>query len=416
MKEIILEKGKNARIASRELAKLNTATKNLALKYIAEEIELNRELIRQENQKDLENGRKKNLSKAFLDRLELNDARIDGMIKVLNDVIGLKDPIGEIFNMNTMPNGLRVGQMRVPIGVIGIVFESRPNVCIEVASLTIKSGNSVILRGGSDAIHSNRCITSLIKKGMKKAGVPEGAVEIIENTERESVLHLVQMKEYVDIIIPRGGLELIRFVEENSLIPVIRHDLGICHTYVDEFADLKMAVDICYNAKVQRPGVCNTMETLLVHKVVADRFLPMMKKEFDKAGVELRGCKRTRAILPDIKEATEEDWSTEYLALILSVKIVDSSDEAIDHINTYSSNHSDAIVTDSYSQGMKFITEVDSAACFINASTRFSDGNEFGLGAEMGISNQKLHVRGPMGLKELTAPKYIVFGSGQLRK
>lgn len=416
MNEQILEKGKNVRLASRELAKLNTATKDLALKYIAEEIELNRDLIKTENGKDLENGRKKGLSKAFLDRLALTDGRIDGMKKVLSDVAGLKDPTGEIFNMNKLPNGLQVGQMRVPIGVIGIVFESRPNVCIEVAALTIKSGNGVILRGGSDAIHSNLCITSLIKKGMKKAGLPESAVEVIENTDRESVLHLVRMKEYVDIIIPRGGLQLIRFVEENSLIPVIRHDLGICHTYVDEFADIQMAVSICFNAKVQRPGVCNAMETLLVHKDIAESFLPKMKKEYDKAGVELRGCDRTRKILPDIKVASEEDWSTEYLDLILSVKIVDAVDDAIEHINTYSSNHSDSIVTDSYNNGMKFITEVDSAACFINASTRFSDGNEFGLGAEMGISNQKLHVRGPMGLKDLTAPKYVIFGSGQIRK
>ncbi|MFO7657589.1 MAG: glutamate-5-semialdehyde dehydrogenase [Bacteroidales bacterium] len=415
MKELILEKGRNARNASRELAKLNTAVKNLALKYIAEELEQNRQLIKSENEKDLENGRIKELSQAFLDRLALNDARIDGMIKVLNDVISLKDPVGEIFNMNSLPNGLKVGQMRVPIGVIGIVFESRPNVCIEVAALTIKSGNSVILRGGSDAIHSNICITSLIKKAMKKAGLPEGAVEVIENTERESVLHLVRMREYVDIIIPRGGLQLIRFVEENSLVPVVRHDLGICHTYVDEFASIPMAVDICYNAKVQRPGVCNAMETMLVHKAIAGKFLPEMKKEFDKAGVELRGCNKTRAFLPEIKDAADEDWGTEYLALILSVKVVESAEEAIDHINTYSSNHSDAIVTDSYSTGMKFITEVDSAACFINASTRFSDGNEFGLGAEMGISNQKLHVRGPMGLKDLTAPKYIVLGNGQIR-
>lgn len=416
MKEEILEKGKNARFASRELAKLNTASKDLALKYIAEEIELNRDKIKTENEKDLENGRKKGLSKAFLDRLTLTDSRIDGMKKVLYDVVSLKDPTGEIFNMNKLPNGLKVGQMRVPIGVIGIVFESRPNVCIEVAALTIKSGNGVILRGGSDAIHSNLCITSLIKKGMKKAGLPESAVEVIENTDRESVLHLVRMKEYVDIIIPRGGLQLIRFVEENSLIPVIRHDLGICHTYVDEFADIQMATSICYNAKVQRPGVCNAMETLLVHKGIAESFLPQMKKEYDKAGVELRGCDRTRKILQGIKPATEEDWSTEYLDLILSVKVVDSVDDAIEHINIYSSNHSDGIVTDSYNNGMKFITEVDSAACFINASTRFSDGNEFGLGAEMGISNQKLHVRGPMGLKDLTAPKYIIFGSGQIRE
>ncbi|MBN2215037.1 MAG: glutamate-5-semialdehyde dehydrogenase [Bacteroidales bacterium] len=416
MEKNILTKGRKARNASRELAKMNTLIKNAALNCIAEEIKSNRHLIKKENEKDLINGKKKGLSKAFIDRLTLTGSRIDGMIKILNDVAGLKDPVGEILNMNTLPNGLRVGQMRVPIGVIGIVFESRPNVCVEVAALTIKSGNSVILRGGSDAIHSNICITSLIRKGIKKAGLPVSTVEIIENTNRESVLHLVRMKEYVDIIIPRGGLQLIRFVEENSLIPVIRHDLGICHTYVDEFANIQMAVDICYNAKVQRPGVCNAMETLLVHKAIADKFLPEMKKAYEKAGVELRGCERTKIILPDINDATDEDWRTEYLDLILSVKIVDSVDEAIQHINRYSSAHSDGIVTDSYTNGMKFINEVDSAACFINASIRFSDGNEFGLGAEMGISNQKLHVRGPMGLKDLTAPKYIIFGNGQIKQ
>lgn len=416
MKELIIEKGKKVKEASRILARINTAQKDFSLKCIAEEIDKNREILKKENKTDLENGEKKGLSKAFLDRLALTDSRIDGMIKVLNDVIHLKDPVGEIFNMNTLPNGLKVGQMRVPIGVIGIIFESRPNVCIEVASLTIKSGNGVILRGGSDAIHSNICLTGIIKSGLKKAGLPESSVEIIEDTNRETILHLIRMKEYVDIIVPRGGLELIRYVDENSLIPVIRHDLGICHTFVDEFADIKMATDICFNAKVQRPGVCNAMETLLVHKNIAAKFLPVMKSGYDKAGVELRGDAETKKILPGIKDATEEDWSTEYLELILSVKVVNSLDEAIDHINKYSSNHSDGIVTDSYSNGMKFITEVDSAACFINASTRFNDGNEFGLGAEMGISNQKLHVRGPMGLKDLTAPKYIVFGSGQVRK
>lgn len=416
MKELIIEKGKKVKEASRILARINTAQKDFSLKCIAEEIDKNREILKKENKTDLENGEKKGLSKAFLDRLALTDSRIDGMIKVLNDVIHLKDPVGEIYNMNTLPNGLKVGQMRVPIGVIGIIFESRPNVCIEVASLTIKSGNGVILRGGSDAIHSNICLTGIIKSGLKKAGLPESSVEIIEDTNRETILHLIRMKEYVDIIVPRGGLELIRYVDENSLIPVIRHDLGICHTFVDEFADIKMATDICFNAKVQRPGVCNAMETLLVHKNIAAKFLPVMKSGYDKAGVELRGDVETKKILPGIKDATEEDWSTEYLELILSVKVVNSLDEAIDHINKYSSNHSDGIVTDSYSNGMKFITEVDSAACFINASTRFNDGNEFGLGAEMGISNQKLHVRGPMGLKDLTAPKYIVFGSGQVRK
>lgn len=337
------------------------------------------------------------------------------MIKALHDVIALKDPVGEIIGMNTVPNGLRIGQMRMPLGVIAIIFESRPNVCIEVASLTIKSANGVILRGGSDAINSNLELTRIIKSGLKKAGLPEFAVDIVEDTDRESVKELLHMRDYIDVVIPRGGLNLIRFVEENSLIPVIRHDMGICHVYVDEFADMDMALKIAYNAKVQRPAVCNAMETLLVHERIASRFLPLMKKEYDKAKVELRGCDKSVKILKDIKPATEEDWKTEYLDLILSIKVVNSLDEAIDHINTYSSHHSDAIVTENYSNSQQFLTEVDSAACFVNASTRFTDGNEFGLGAEMGISNQKLHVRGPMGLRELTSAKYIVLGNGQIR-
>ncbi len=415
MEKLISEIARKVKTASRELATLETAKKNLALKCIIEEIEKNRESIKKVNQSDVIRARKKGMTEAFIDRLTLNDKRIDGMINVLADVINLKDPVGEIINMRTLPNGLKVGQMRVPIGVIGIIFESRPNVCIEVAALTIKSGNGVILRGGSDSIDSNISLVKTVKKGLNKAGLSDSFVEIIENTDRKSVTQLLKMKEYIDIIIPRGGLQLIKFVEENSVIPVIRHDLGICHTYVDEYANTDMAVSICYNAKVQRPGVCNSMETLLVHSKIAGKFLPEVKKEFDKANVELRGCKKTKKILPDIKDAVYEDWQTEYLDLILSVKIVDSINEAISHINEFSSHHSDAIVTDSYSNGMKFISEVDSAACFINASTRFNDGYEFGLGAEMGISNQKLHVRGPMGLTELTAPKYIVFGNGHIR-
>ena len=415
MKELVLEKAKKVKTASRELATLETVKKNLALKCIAEEIELSREYIKKINKSDIDKAIKKGLPSALIDRLVLNNKRIDDMINVLNEVINLKDPVGEIINMNTLPNGLRVGQMRVPIGVVGIIFESRPNVCIEVAALTIKSGNGVILRGGSDALNSNTALIKVIKKGLRVAGLSDNFVEIIDNTDRESVTRLLKLKEYIDIIIPRGGLELIRFVEENSVIPVIRHDLGICHTYVDEFADPVMAVAICFNAKVQRPGVCNAMETMLVHSGIAGEFLPKIKKEFDLHNVELRGCKKTKKILPYIKDATEEDWKTEYLDLILSIKIVDSINEAIAHINEYGSHHSDAIVTDSYSNGMKFINETDSAACFINASTRFNDGYEFGLGAEMGISNQKLHVRGPMGLKELTAPKYIIFGNGQVR-
>lgn len=416
IKEQLIQQAILVKKASRELARQNTGAKNRALEIIAGEIQANRELIREENRKDIESGENKGLTAAFIDRLTLDNKRIDGMIRILHEVMNLHDPVGEIYDMNTMPNGLRVGLMRVPIGVIGIIFESRPNVCIEVASLTIKSGNGVILRGGSDARHSNMLLCSLIRSGLKKAGLPEDCVAMVEDRSHESVVHLVKLKDYIDVIIPRGGLSLIRLVEEHSLIPVIRHDMGICHTFVDEFADTGMARTICYNAKVQRPGVCNAMETLLVHTRIAGTFLPLMKEDYDRAGVKLKGCEKTLKILPGIEAATEEDWSTEYLDLVLSVKIVDDLDEAIEHINTFSSHHSDSIVSDSYANGMKFITEVDSAACFINASTRFNDGYEFGLGAEMGISNQKLHVRGPMGLKELTAPKYIVFGNGQVRE
>ena len=416
MEDALIIKARNALKASRELVKLTTQTKDLALKYIAEELDNNRDLIKEKNQIDVQNAHEKGMSKALIDRLVLSDSRIDGMIKVLNDVISLKDPVGEIIGMNNLPNGLRVGQMRMPLGVVGIIFESRPNVCIEVAALTVKSANGAVLKGGSDAINSNICITGLIQKGLERAGLPKSAVEIVESTDRESVKELLKLKDYIDVIIPRGGLNLIRFVEENSVIPVIRHDQGICHTYIDEFADMDMAVNISYNAKVQRPGVCNSMETLLVHEKIAKTVLPKLKTEFDKAKVELRGCDKTCSLLPGIKKATDEDWVTEYLDLILAVKVVSSIEEAIDHINKYSSHHSDAIVSDNYNRGMQFITEVDSAACYINASTRFTDGNEFGLGAEMGISNQKLHVRGPMGLRELTSAKYIIFGNGQIRQ
>lgn len=415
LKEKLIRKAALVKKASRELATLPTAAKNKALAAMAAALEANREALKTENRRDVEAGKAKGLSSAFIDRLTLDDKRIDGMIRIIEEVIALHDPAGEIFNMNTLPNGLKVGQMRVPIGVIGIIFESRPNVCIEVAALTIKSGNGVILKGGSDAIHSNLLLTRLIREAVAGAGLPADSVAIVEDTDREAVMQLVKLREYIDVIIPRGGLQLIRFVEEHSLIPVIRHDLGICHTYVDEAASVDMARDICYNAKVQRPGVCNAMETLLVHEKIAPAFLPLMKQDYEKAGVRLKGCEKTRALLNGIEAATEEDWNTEYLDLILSVKIVGSPEEAIDHINTYGSHHSDCIVTDSYACGMQFISAVDSAACFINASTRFSDGNEFGLGAEMGISNQKLHVRGPMGLKDLMAPKYIVFGNGQIR-
>jgi glutamate-5-semialdehyde dehydrogenase len=315
------------------------------------------------------------------------------------------------------PNGLRIGKMRVPLGVVGIIYESRPNVTVEAASLCIKSSNAVILKGGSEAINSNRILVNILREAAASEGFPEEAIQFIDTTDRSAVKEMLQLDEFIDVVIPRGGEGLIRFVAENARMPVIKHYKGVCHVFVDEFADLEKAWNICFNAKVQRPGVCNAMETMLVHSKIADAFLPTMIEMFKKAKVELRGCERTRKYDPDyIKPATEDDWYAEYLDLILAVKVVDSLDEAINHINTYGSHHSDAIVTENYTNGMKFINRVDSAAVYINASTRFTDGNVFGLGAEMGISTDKVHVRGPMGLEDLTITKYIIFGDGQIRE
>ena len=353
----------------------------------------------------------------MLDRLLLNDRRIDGMVKVLKDVALLPDPVGEITKMWKRPNGLLVGRMRVPLGVVGIIYESRPNVTVEAVSLCVKSSNAVVLKGGSEAINSNRVLVELLRESAVREGFPEEAIQFVDTTDRSAVKEMLNLDNCIDVIIPRGGEGLIRFVTENAKMPVIKHYKGVCHVFVDEFADLDKAWNICFNAKVQRPGVCNAMETMLVHSAVADAFMPKMIEMFKSAGVELRGCERTVKFDPDyIKPATEEDWYEEYLDLVLSVRVVDSLDQAIDHINTYGSHHSDAIVTENYTNGMRFITMVDSAAVYINASTRFTDGNEFGLGAEMGISTDKVHVRGPMGLEDLTITKYIILGSGQVRK
>ncbi len=416
IKEDVINIAKEAKADSYKMLSFSAETKNRALLIIADELNKNRTEILRQNEIDVENGKKKKLSDAFIDRLALSNKRIDEMIKVLNDIIALPDPVGEITKQWTRPNGLVIAKKRMPLGVIGFIYESRPNVSIEASALSIKSGNAIILRGGSDAIKSNVYLAEIIRKSLVKAGLPQNAVSVIVSTDRESITHLVRCKQYVDVIIPRGGLNLINFIEENSLIPVIRHDQGICHTFVDEFADVDMAVKICYNAKVQRPGVCNAMETLLVHGKIATKFLPPMAEEYKKADVELRGCRKTKVILPFIKDATEEDWKTEYLDLILSIKVVESIDEAVEHINTYGSHHSDAIVTYSKENAEKFLKLVDSAACYVNASTRFTDGNEFGLGAEMGISNQKLHVRGPLALEGLTSEKYVIYGTGQIRE
>lgn len=383
---------------------------------ITENLRANIETILAKNSIDVDNAKTAGLSSAMIDRLTLTEDRIESMANGVEEVAMLPDPVGEVMGMWKRPNGLRVGKVRVPIGVIGFIYESRPNVTIDAASLCLKSGNAIILRGGSEAIESNSALVDIIMESLKKAGLPEDCVELLRTTDRAAVGIMLKLDEYIDLIIPRGGKPLIKLVAETSTIPVVMHYEGICHTYVDEFADLDMAEKICLNAKVQRPGVCNAMETLLVHSSVAEKFLPKMASEFASEGVELRGCEKTRQILPDAAEATEEDWSTEYLDLVLSVRVVDSDDEAIDHIAQFSSSHSETIVTESYQRAQRFLEEVDSSAVFVNASTRFNDGYEFGLGAEIGISTNRLHCRGPMGLEELTTYKYVVCGSGQVRE
>ncbi|WP_457569378.1 glutamate-5-semialdehyde dehydrogenase [Desulfurobacterium sp.] len=406
-----------AKKVSYKLTSISTDVKNRTLLKAAELIDAKRDIIKAENEKDLKAAEEKGLSKAMIDRLLLNEKRIKGMIDVLHDVAKMEDPVGSVIKMWKRPNGIKIGKMRVPLGVVGIIYESRPNVTVEAASLCIKSSNAIILKGGKEAINSNRVLVNILKEAAESEGFPPEAIQFVDTTDRSVVKEMVQLDEFIDVIIPRGGEGLIRFVAENSRIPVIKHYKGVCHVFVDKFADLEKAWNICFNAKVQRPGVCNAMETMLVHREIADGFMPEMIDRFKKAGVELRGCERSRAYDPEyIKEATEEDWYAEYLDLILAVKIVDSLEEAIEHINTYGSHHSDAIVTENYTNGMKFLNDVDSAAVYINASTRFTDGNVFGLGAEMGISTDKIHVRGPMGLEDLTIPKYIIFGDGQIRE
>jgi glutamate-5-semialdehyde dehydrogenase len=412
----VTQKAREAKQAARVLASLSTEVKNSALRRMADALGEGQAFLIEENRKDLEEARRQELSPAMIDRLTLSPKRIQDMIKGLREVVALPDPVGEVVRMWRRPNGMQVGKMRVPIGVIGIIYESRPNVTVEAASLCLKSGNAVVLRGGSEAIHSNRAIARMLSAAGEKAGIPRGAVSLIERTEREGVMAILTLDRYIDLIIPRGGEGLIRAVAQHATVPIIKHDKGVCHTFVEADADLDLAEEICFNAKVQRPGTCNAMETLLVHQAVAQKFLPRMIERFKKAGVEVRGCPRTRAIVSGLRGATEEDWSTEYLDLILSVKVVDHLDEAMEHIVTYGSSHSDAIVTQNYDQAMKFLREVDSAAVFVNASTRLNDGYQFGLGAEIGISTTRIHARGPMGLEDLTCAKFIVMGSGQLRE
>ena len=415
IKHYIEEKGKKAREGARRLATLSTAVKNRALLEMADAIEREAERLKRENRKDIEAGEAGSLSSALIDRLTLNDKRIIEMAQGLREVAALPDPVGEVTRMWKRPNGMQVGKIRVPIGVIGIIYESRPNVTADSAGLCIKSGNGVFLRGGSEAINSNKAIAEILIDAGSKAGLPEGAITMVDIVDREAVMAMLRLDNYIDLIIPRGGEELIRTVSANSTIPVIKHYKGICHTYVDEDADVSMARDICFNAKVQRPGTCNAMETMLVHKGIADRVLPPLIEKYRKAGVELRGCSRTHLLDSTIRLAADEDWDTEYLALILNIKIVDDMDEALRHIEAHGSQHSEAIVTNNHKRAMQFLSEVDAAAVFVNASTRLHDGGQFGLGAEIGISTTRIHARGPMGLEELTSLKFIVLGDGQLR-
>ena len=407
---------RKAREASRPLAQLSTGTKNKALLAMAEDLERNQGRLMEENQKDLAVGRKAHLSSSLIDRLRLTPSVIRGMAEGLREVARLPDPVGEIIRMWKRPNDLMVGRMRIPLGVIGIIYESRPNVTADASGLCLKSGNSVILRGGSEAFHSNQAIGQILRKVLVEMELPQEAIQIFPHTEREAIREMLQLESDIDLIIPRGGENLIRFVTRHSKIPVIKHYKGVCHIFVDETADLEMAARICLNAKVQRPGVCNAMETLLVHEEVAGRFLPKVARVLRKEGVELRGCSRTKKILSHIKEAREEDWSQEYLDLILSIKVVKGIEEATEHIARYGSSHTEAVITSDYRNAQRFLREINSSCVLVNASTRFNDGFELGLGAEIGISTSKLHAFGPMGLEELTTTKFIVYGEGQVRK
>ena len=415
IKSAMLKLAQDAKEASLRLARLNSNVKNSALIRTADELIKQADALKEANKKDLQAAKEKGLSSAIIDRLTLSDKVIKGMADGLKEVAALTDPVGEILRMWRRPNGLLVGKMRIPIGVIGIIYESRPNVTADAAGLCLKSGNAVILRGGSEAINSNLAICKVLKEACAKEGIPEAAIQLIPTTDREAVLEMLKLEEYIDLIIPRGGESLIRSVVENSMIPVIKHYKGVCHIFVDRSAELKMAEDICFNAKVQRPGVCNAMETMLVHKAVAEDFLPAMGKRYSDAGVELRGCNETRKILPYAKPAAEDDWYAEYLDLILSVKVVNNVTEAISHIAKYGSLHTESIITRDYNNAQRFLREVNSSTVLINASTRFSDGFQLGLGAEIGISTTKIHAFGPMGLEELTTTKFIVHGDGQIR-
>jgi glutamate-5-semialdehyde dehydrogenase len=412
----VLEKAQAAKAASRAMAGIPTKVKNDALNAMATVLIEHADRIKEENAKDVETAKAHGLSSAMVDRLTLTDKRIRGMADGLREIALLPDPVGSVEGMRRRPNGLRIGKLRVPIGVIGFIYESRPNVTADAVGLCLKAGNAVVLRGGSEAIRSNICLAHLLTDAADDVGIPREAISIIETTDREAVTAMLSAEGVIDVVIPRGGEELIRAVVEHSRIPVIKHYKGVCHVYVDADADLDMAETIACNAKVQRPGVCNAMETLLVHKDVAGTFLPRVAERLTEAGVELRGCEETRRIIPGVKEAVKDDWYAEYLDLILAIRVVDSLDAAIEHIAIYGSAHTDAIVTRDYFAAQRFVTMVDSSSVMVNASTRFSDGGEYGLGAEVGISTDKLHARGPMGIEELTTYKWVVYGEGQVRE
>ncbi len=408
--------GERARRAARLMARADVGTKNAALMAIADLIDAKQTMLLEANAKDMKSGEANGLDAALLDRLELNAARIQSMSNGLRQIAALPDPVGGISDLNYRPSGIQVGHMRVPLGVIGIIYESRPNVTADAAGLCLKSGNAAILRGGSEAFHSNQAIALCVKKGLEKAGLPSDAVCLIDTVDREAVGLLIRMKEYVDVIIPRGGVGLIKRVSAEATVPVIKHLDGVCHTYIDDKADIEKAIAVAFNAKTQRYGTCNTTETLLVAKGIAAQVLPELCRLYREEGVELRGCAATRVLVEGVIEATDDDWDTEYLAPILSIRIVDDLDEAMDHISQYSSGHTEAILTEDYARARRFLREVDSSSVMVNASTRFADGFEYGLGAEIGISTDKLHVRGPVGLEGLTTQKFVVLGDGHIRQ
>ena len=412
---ILISMGQKAKEASYELGVASPGQKNEALTFMAEELIKAKEEIIKANEIDRQNAIKKGITDALLDRLSLDDSRIEAMAQGLLDIVKLQDPVGEVTNMWQMPNGLQIGQKRVPIGVLGIIYESRPNVTSDAAGLCLKSGNAVILRGASDAINSNKAVAKALVAGIKRSGLPQDCVQLLEDTSRETAREMMRLNDYIDVLIPRGGAGLIKSVVQNATVPVIETGTGNCHIFVDETADLEIAKAIVLNAKVQRPGVCNAAEKLLVHESIANEFLPTIVKALRENGVEVRGCDKAQAIVDDIKVIEEPEWHQEYLDLIIAVKVVKDVDEAIKHINKYNTGHSESIVTESYKNSQKFLQRVDAAAVYVNASTRFTDGGEFGFGGEIGISTQKLHARGPMGLKELTTSKYIIFGDGQIR-